>query len=343
MEPLVTVAIAAYNVEKYLNEGMEYILNQTYKNIEILLVDDGSTDNTPQMCDAIAEKDKRIHVIHKENGGLGSARNVGIDYAHGEYLYFFDVDDSLDKEFIADSVKIALEKKVDLIVFGYYARFSNETNEELIGLTEKEIHSNEELKQIYINELLWMKHGNGFAWNKFYKMDFLKKHNFHFGNQRIQQDEPFNMQLYPKLENVFICEKAYYHYVLYVNANAGSRYLPNKAEIIEDVYRKFMDFYREWNIDNKKVLEYIQTRFVKGMFGVITSNFYHKLCPFSNKEREVKIKEIFSNPELKKCVDSVNISYGKNPINYLQGWAFANQKVRLLMWMIELKRILKRI
>ena len=84
MEPLVTVAIAAYNVEKYLNEAMEYILNQTYKNIEILLVDDGSTDNTPQMCDAIAEKDKRIHVIHKENGGLGSARNVGIDYAHGE-------------------------------------------------------------------------------------------------------------------------------------------------------------------------------------------------------------------------------------------------------------------
>ena len=343
MEPLVTVAIAAYNVERYLNKGMDCLLNQTYKNIEIILVDDGSTDATSKMCDEIAKKDKRIRVIHKENGGLGSARNVGIDLANGEYLYFFDVDDFLDKDFIADSVKIALEKEVDLIIFGYYARFSTETQEELINLTEREIHSNEELKQVYVDELLWMKHGNGFAWNKFYKLDFLKKYNFHFGNQRIQQDEPFNMQLYPKLENVFISERAYYHYVLYVNNNAGSRYLSNKADIIEDIYRKFMDFYKEWNIYDEKVLNYIQTRFVKGMFGVITGNYYHPLCPYSKQERREKIEKIFSNRELKKCINTVNLSYGKNPINYLQGWAFRKQKIQMLMWMTQLKKLIKEI
>ena len=93
MDPLVTVAIAAYNVEKYLRRGIQQVLNQTYENLEIILVDDGSTDNTAKMCDDIATEDSRIRVVHKENGGLGSARNVGIEQAQGEYLYFFDVDD----------------------------------------------------------------------------------------------------------------------------------------------------------------------------------------------------------------------------------------------------------
>ena len=93
MNPLVTVAIAAYNVERFLQDGIRSVLSQTYKNLEILLVDDGSTDSTPFLCDEIAKQDSRIKVIHKENGGLGSARNVGIDKAKGKYLYFFDVDD----------------------------------------------------------------------------------------------------------------------------------------------------------------------------------------------------------------------------------------------------------
>ncbi len=183
MESLVTVAIAAYNVEKYLRTGVKYIQNQTYSNLEIILVDDGSTDNTSAICDELANEDSRIRVFHKENGGLGSARNVGIDHARGEFIYFFDVDDSLEKEFISDSVRYAQQKAVDMIIYGYYARFSNSQEEELFDLQEKELHNNKELKKTYCDELLWLKHGNGFAWNKFYRMSFIKKYNFHFGNQ----------------------------------------------------------------------------------------------------------------------------------------------------------------
>ena len=246
MEPLVTTAIPAYNVEKFLRNGLRCIQNQTYSNLEIILVDDGSTDHTPEMCDAIAKEDPRIRVFHKENGGVGSARNVGIDQAKGEYLYFFDVDDSVEPDFIADSVQYAEQKNADLIIYGYYARFSNSSEEELISVSEREIHSNDDLKKAYCDELLWLKHGNGFAWNKFYRMSFLRKYDFHFGNQRIQQDEVFQMQLYPKLENVFICHKAYYHYVLYPSGNASTRYFLNKADIITEVYHKFMDFYNDF-------------------------------------------------------------------------------------------------
>lgn len=116
MEPLVTVAIAAYNVEKFLISGVKYITNQTYKNLDIIIVDDGSTDNTSQLCDELKEKDNRIRVFHKENGGLGSARNVGIDNAKGEFIYFFDVDDSIEVDFIENAVKMATENSVDLVI-----------------------------------------------------------------------------------------------------------------------------------------------------------------------------------------------------------------------------------
>lgn len=343
MKPLVTIAIAAYNVENFLDKGMESVFNQTYENIEILLVDDGSTDNTPQMCDEFAKKDNRVKVFHKENGGLGSARNVGIENANGDFLYFFDVDDTIEPELISENVRMAQEKKADLIIFGYYARLSNETSEELIALKEQEIHSNNDLKKAYAEELLWLKHGNGFAWNKFYRMSFIRKYGFRFGNQRIQQDEPFNMQLYLKLDNVYICPKAYYHYVLYVNGNAGSRYLPDKADIITDVYHKFMDFYNKWNLNDKKVLDYIQHRYVSGIFGVAGLNFYHKDCPYTNKERKKHIAEVIKSDELKKCISTAKIGYGKNPVNTLQAWAFNHQKVRLFMIATQLKRILKKI
>ena len=342
MQPLVTVAVAAYNVEKFLQQGMKYIQNQTYPNLEIILVDDGSTDKTPEMCDALAREDPRIQVIHKENGGLGSARNVGIDRANGAYLYFFDVDDSLDLDFIADSVVYAQQKNADLVIYGYYARFSNSSEEERIGVSEREIHSNDALKKAYCEELLWMKHGNGFAWNKFYRMSFLKKYGFHFGNQRIQQDEPFNMQLYPKLENVYICDRAYYHYVIYTSGNAGSRYLPNKADIITDVFHKFMDFYYDWELTDERVLRYIQKRYVRGIFGVVTGNFFHPKCTLSKKEKRAIIDKILHDGELTKVLQQTGIGYGSNPVNNLQAWAFHHGRTDLLIIATTTKLALKK-
>ncbi len=342
MQPLVTVAVAAYNVEKFLENGMSSIFNQTYKNIEIILVDDGSTDRTSKICDEIAKRDRRVKVFHKTNGGLGSARNVGIDNAKGEFIYFFDVDDSIETNLIEENVKIAQKRNVDLVIFGYYARYSNEDIEELITLPEIEIHSNEELKKAYVQYLLWLKHGNGFAWNKFYRLSFIKKNNFHFGNQRVQQDEPFNMQLYLKLNHVYICSKAYYHYVLYVNANAGSRYLLNKEEIIKDVYHKFMEFYNTWKLNDKRVLKYIENRFISGIFGVVTLNYYHLDCHLSNEEREEKIKNIIMDEDVSRVLKNVKISYSKNPINTIQAWAFNTRRVKLLMFMTNLKINLKK-
>ncbi len=99
-EPLISVIVPVYKVEKYFDECVESIVNQTYRNLEIILIDDGSPDNCPQMCDDWTKRDARIRVIHKENGGLSSARNAGLDVCKGEYIAFVDSDDFIHRDYV---------------------------------------------------------------------------------------------------------------------------------------------------------------------------------------------------------------------------------------------------
>lgn len=112
----VSIIVPVYNVEKYLEECLDSIINQTYIDLDIILVDDGSTDSSPDICERYAEKDNRIRVIHKENGGLSSSRNSGLDYAQGEYVYFLDSDDYLEKDAIDLLIK-ETENKPDIVFF----------------------------------------------------------------------------------------------------------------------------------------------------------------------------------------------------------------------------------
>ena len=115
---LVTVVLPIYNVEKYLDRCMKSIVNQTYRNLEIILVDDGSPDHCPEICDRWAETDNRIRVIHKENAGLGMARNTGIENASGEYICLFDSDDYVALDLVEKAYTLAQESQADIVIFG---------------------------------------------------------------------------------------------------------------------------------------------------------------------------------------------------------------------------------
>ena len=116
--PKVSVIVPIYNVEKYLDECMVSLLNQTLKDIEIILVDDESPDNCPKMCDEYANKDKRVKVVHKKNGGLGFARNSGLDVAIGEYVAFIDSDDFIDLDMMEHLYNVATEYNADEVRCG---------------------------------------------------------------------------------------------------------------------------------------------------------------------------------------------------------------------------------
>lgn len=119
MKPLISIIMPVYNVEQYLNYCMESILAQDYKNLEIILIDDGSTDSSGDMCDEYAKNDSRIKVIHKKNGGLSSARNIGIEVMTGKYMTFVDPDDYIRIDYVSRMYKYILEDETDLVVCSY--------------------------------------------------------------------------------------------------------------------------------------------------------------------------------------------------------------------------------
>ena len=114
---LVTVIVPIYNVEQYLNRCIQSIVDQTYQNLEILLIDDGSPDNCPAMCDEWANRDSRICVIHKDNQGLGMARNTGLEHASGEYVCYFDSDDYVAVDTIEQAYNALVQNNADLAIF----------------------------------------------------------------------------------------------------------------------------------------------------------------------------------------------------------------------------------
>ena len=119
MEEKISVIVPVYKVEKYLERCIDSILAQSYGNLEIILVDDGSPDCCPEICDQYQQKDKRIQVIHRENGGLAAARNSAIERATGEYLVFVDSDDQVDRDYIKNLYQIIIRYQADLGICGY--------------------------------------------------------------------------------------------------------------------------------------------------------------------------------------------------------------------------------
>ena len=132
---MVSIIIPVYNVEQYLRECLDSVINQTYKEIQVILVDDGSTDNSGKICDDYAYRDERVSVIHKENGGLGDARNVGLENAYGEYIYFLDSDDYIKADAIEKMLSCCIDEGAEIVCFDaetFYEDYEDDYREEFI-------------------------------------------------------------------------------------------------------------------------------------------------------------------------------------------------------------------
>lgn len=208
----VSVVVPVYNVEKYLRYSVASILAQTYKNLEIILVDDGATDNCPSICDELALTDSRIRVVHKKNGGLSDARNAGIDVATGDYIGFVDSDDAIEPDMFEILVN-AIELYDAQVSCCRFIRVWEDGREEPVGNDHQVIvyDGNEALK-----EYLYGKTMDPFVWNKLYKTELLnptdgEKRRFVKGV--LGEDNPFNIELFKTLERVVLVGEAKYRYL----------------------------------------------------------------------------------------------------------------------------------
>ena len=190
----VSIIIPVYNVSSYLNEAVSSACNQTYRNLEIILVDDGSTDSSPKICDKWAQRDHRIKVIHKENGGLSDARNTGLDAATGDYICFLDGDDFFSPDLV-DTASLFMELGNDLVVFQHYNVKQDGIIEDCVSnIGEYEFDGVEKKQKFYLQILL--KYGIGWeAWSRMYRRDIIERQHLRFADNRriFAEDLYFNI------------------------------------------------------------------------------------------------------------------------------------------------------
>lgn len=241
---MISVIVPVYNVEKYLNNCVESIVNQTYKDLEIILVDDGSPDNCPAMCDEWAKKDSRIRVIHKENGGLSSARNAGLEAANGDYIAFVDSDDSIDLFTYDSMMKSIMESKADLSLCK--CQFVKTKSDIIVynGISSYTVLNNDELWEEVFGRL------NNSACNKIYKLDLINKLRFD-ENLLHGEDLIFNIQYINNCKIGAIVEGRFYHYYSREGSITKSVFNSNKykeilskdtaKQLVEKLNPKYMD------------------------------------------------------------------------------------------------------
>ena len=165
---LISIIVPIYNVEKYLNQCIQSIVKQTYKNLEIILIDDGSTDKSPELCDEWATNDKRIKVIHQKNQGAAMAKNQGLESATGELIAFVDSDDCIKIDMYERLYKLLKEKQCDIVECGYQC-FENNITDEKITKNRLEICNNEKAIEYLIDNSLMKQ----VVWNKLYRKEYM--------------------------------------------------------------------------------------------------------------------------------------------------------------------------
>lgn len=204
---LVSIIVPVYKAEGFLNKCIESIVGQTYGNLEIILVDDGSPDNCPAICDEWAKKDNRIKVIHKENGGVSSARNAALDIASGDYIGFVDSDDWIEPDMYESLMMRIDETGKDIAVCSYYSiEVSGERNE-CRCITDKDAVC----KDDYFRFIVLGGEG-GYIWNRLYRADIVKEVRF---DEDIwySEDLLFNFKTAQKSNGAAVLDKAEYNYV----------------------------------------------------------------------------------------------------------------------------------
>lgn len=232
--PLISVIVPVYKVEAYLDKCISSIVNQSYQNLEIILVDDGSPDRCGAMCDEWAERDRRIKVIHKENGGLSDARNAGMAVATGELMGFVDSDDWIAGDFFATLYRALVESDAEIAECGTI--YVAETGEQLRirgVLTESTLERMEALRRLLLEDGVYQT-----VWNKLYKRSVVDGSLFPKG--KYNEDDFWTYRVFDRIETLALVERPMYNYLQRGGSIMGSGYSLNRLDGLEARFERML-------------------------------------------------------------------------------------------------------
>lgn len=238
---MVSIIVPVYNVQEYLKKCVESVLAQTYRDFELILVDDGSTDNSPSICDSYLVREQ-VHVIHKENGGPSSARNAGLDIAQGKYIYFADSDDYIEPDLLEKTVSLMEEKQLDCVSFGMVKETPEGELLEKIHYVPRELHicTEEDRLEFQLKYLLNYRIGWE-ACNRVYRGDIIRDNRLRFVSERkFAEDMLFTFCYWLHARSCMVLHEIYYHYVQRGNSLMGAS---RKRNVLPQTYALSRDAY----------------------------------------------------------------------------------------------------
>lgn len=323
--PKVSVIVPVYNVEAYLDQCVKSILSQTLQNIELLLVNDASTDNSLQIARAY-EEDPRVQVLDKPHGGLGDTRNYGVARASGEYLAFVDSDDWIDPEMLETVYAAAQEREADLVVFNYMRENLVDGESRACSVPLQASGTDEERNRALLEELIGPSVSGspwrttemlGCAWRRLYRRAwFEENHLSYFNEQEIMlEDLPVSIMAHALAKRVAFVKGAYYHY-RYNPASLSTRYRPHKMEMMTkcfEVVRKFLKKQGLYEQYRERHLAWL----LRSAAHSALVNCFSPHNPADTKQRKEEVAGILASPLLKEAAAS----------DYLLGGARADRLI----------------
>ena len=314
---LISVIVPAYNIADYVERGINSVRNQTYRHLEIIVVDDGSTDDTGAICDRIASEDKRVQVIHKENGGLAEARNVGMEKATGAYIAFVDGDDWIDSAMYEEMLGALQEQHANLAVCRYRQVYKTHTDDR--SADRAILFEGQEALQYYVQETEEYAIQNA-AWNKLYKKELISNLAFPVG--KWYEDILFATTVLSRVNRCVYLDTAYYNYIIdregsIMNAQLNSRMFTDlipayceKTKLLKElgrqdladthdyfIYKRLLQFYSR--LEKSDIPE--RTAFMERIAQIIRENQgdYTRVyaCPVADSRDYKKMKLFLKSPD----------------------------------------------
>lgn len=292
--PFFSVVMPAYNCEDTIGMTIESVLDQSFIDLELIIVNDGSTDNTQQVLERYHSEDDRVRFKTIQNGGPGNARNKGIELATGWYLLFVDSDDVMKAgtlEIYADHVK---NEKIDLVISSYNMNVLDGeelVDTRLVKAPDQLIESHDIfLDNVYPlmnRQLMYV------AWNKLFKLDIIKKHEIKFPPYNSCEDRLFNIRYFKHVEACKVVSDILYDYSFDGKNSLTNKYFDNKFDT-------FDEFYRELLALTKKDEKGFSALFLKGVMSCIIP-LHSESCPLTYREKRKYIKTIMQHPDVSKA------------------------------------------
>lgn len=312
----VSIIVPVYNAEDYLPNCIKSLINQTYENIEIILINDGSKDSSLEICEHYSAKDDRIVLFSIENSGVSTARNLGIDNATGDFITFVDSDDWIELNTVEFTINKAIETDVDIIVWSYYKNYVNE--ERALSLvpggdqtftSDKDILYFKSIYQFYGQKTLGDTVSAGTTWCKLYKSELIKKNNIKFKKELTRsQDVIFCLEAFSKANDIKYYDVHLYHYRINNSSTcSGTRYIDDTKTPFNSLLNE-MDSFSNQFAQKNKFEQVINARTIQVILWHLEHNFFHSNFKGNILKRKRETLNLINTEPYKIALNNVNKS-----------------------------------